>query len=695
MRLRFLALVFLAAACLASAKRLITHEDVWLMKRVGAPIVSPNGKQLLFSVTEPSYDAAQQVSDLWIAPADGSQEPRRLTATKAAETSPVWSPDSQRIAFTTRRDGDEVPQVYVLDLRGGEAMRITSLSTGASHPDFSPDGKQLLFESMIYPRADDDAANKKIAAERKGRKYNARVYDSMPVRFWDSWLDDRRPHVFLVDIDSQKAVDLLAGSKLAAMAGFAGFNDGLSSGQTLQSTWAPDGQSIVFAAIVNRDQMMHTQTEAQLFRVGVKPGSEPQQLTKGEEDYSSPVFSPDGQTLYAKQSRRSTKRLYSNTRLASMSWPDGQLKTITESFDRSVGTFTFSADARVIYFNAEDDGFLRVFSMPAAGGTPKSIIDLTSGGYTSVSMGGNTLAGSWNSAAHPAEVVVIDPATGKHRVVTHFNDARLAELDLPPVEHFWMTAKDGRRVHSLIVFPPNIDKSKKYPLVLFPHGGPNGMSSDSFSFRWNYHFLASPGYVYLMTDYIGSTGFGEQFANDVESDVLRGPAKEILEAADEALKRYPFLDANRQAAVGASYGGYLMNWFEGTTGTRFKCLVNHAGAVNNESQYGINDGGIDRELRMGPPIWDALKPGIKNNQWIDQSPIRYADKWQTPMLITQGEGDFRVPLSESMTTFKVLQRRQIPSRIIFFPEAIHWVLKGEDNRFHMQEVQAWLGKYLN
>ena len=183
MRLRFLALVFLAAACLASAKRLITHEDVWLMKRVGAPIVSPNGKHLVFSVTEPSYDAAQQVSDLWIAPADGSQEPRRLTATKAAETSPVWSPDSQRIAFTTRRDGDEVPQVYVLDLRGGEAMRITSLSTGASHPEFSPDGKQLLFESMIYPRADDDAANKKIAAERKARKYNARVYDSMPVRF--------------------------------------------------------------------------------------------------------------------------------------------------------------------------------------------------------------------------------------------------------------------------------------------------------------------------------------------------------------------------------------------------------------------------------------------------------------------------------------------------------------------------------
>ena len=272
-------------------------------------------------------------------------------------------------------------------------------------------------------------------------------------------------------------------------------------------------------------------------------------------------------------------------------------------------------------------------------------------------------------------------------MLTNFNADKVAPLDAPPPVHFWFTAKNGKRIHNIMFLPPQFDEHKRYPLVIFPHGGPNAMSKDAFSTRWNSYLLASPGYVVLETNYTGSTGFGEKFTDDIEKDVLRGPANEILEAIVEAAHRYPYIDDQRQAAAGASYGGYLMNWFNGHT-NQFKCIVAHAGAINNESQYGVNDGGWDRELRMGGPIWE------KNGQWNDQSPIRYSGSFRTPTLITQGELDYRVPINESMTTFKILQRRKVPSRLVVFPDEGHWILKGENSRVHMQEVLAWLQRYL-
>jgi Tol biopolymer transport system component len=244
--MRTLTALLLIAAGLPAQKRPIAHEDVWLMKRTGAPAVSPDGKWAVTAVTEPSYDAAKSVSDLWIAPLDGSSPPRRLTNTLAPESGAVFSPDSRRLAFATRREGDDVQQIYVLPLDGGEAMRVTNLSTGASDPQWRPDGKAILFESRVYPGAVNDADNRKIAAERKARKYNLRVFDSFPIRFWDHWLDDLRPHVFVQDLEEGAAArDLLAGTKLAAQPGFEGeFDD---SGSSLGARWSPDGNSIVFS----------------------------------------------------------------------------------------------------------------------------------------------------------------------------------------------------------------------------------------------------------------------------------------------------------------------------------------------------------------------------------------------------------------------------------------------------------------
>ena len=508
-------------------------------------------------------------------------------------------------------------------------------------------------------------------------------------RFWNAWLDERRPHVFVQELnDAAQPFDVLKGSKLAASSGFAGvFSE--AGGSSLHAVWAPDGKSIVFAAYANRDRMMGEETESKLF-VAAATGGEPAPITEKGASYRHPHFSPVGDYLYAQTERSPDppERLYAVTRLAQFSWPDtGKAKILTKDWDRSVASFSISHDGRNVYLAAEDDGFDRLFVLPPSSGKLERIMPVTQGGYTDVQPVEGGLVAAFQTSLRPPEIVRLDPAKGSHTMLTNFNAAAVADIDAPAPVHFWFVAKNGKRIHSILDLPPKFDPAKKYPLVVFPHGGPNSMSKNGFTTRWNSYLLTSPGYVLLRTDYTGSTGFGEAFANDIERDVLRGPAQEILEAIDAAAKQYPYIDTTRQAAIGASYGGYLMNWFNGHT-KQFKCLVIHAGAINNESQYGSNDGGFDRELRMGGPIWE------KGGQWNDESPLRYANEFSTPALITDGEQDFRVPLTESITTFKILQRRGIPSRLIVFPEEGHWILKSENSKLHMEEVLAWLKRYL-
>jgi dipeptidyl aminopeptidase/acylaminoacyl peptidase len=679
--------VFLAIS-LAQAKTAITHEDVWLMKRTGTPALSPDGRWAVVPVSEPSYDPDKQVSDLWIVPTDGSAPPRRLTSTKSGESGAVFSPDSTRIAFSAKREGDSEAQIYVLPLEGGEAVRVTSLSTGAYGPAWRPDGKALLFHSLVYPGAADEAANQKIAAERKARKYKARVFETFPIQYWDRWLDELRPHLFVQDAEPGAAArDLLAGTRLAGEPGFDGPR-GLSAETELEPVWAPDGQSVVFVALRESNTAAYAPQVSHLYQVRAA-GGEPRAITSGAESYSHPRFRPDGKALYALTSLENESKLYSLSRLVRFSWPDaGRPVVLNQAWDRSVDSYVFSGDSRTIYLTAEEHGLDKLFLTPADGGEVREAYPMTGGGYSNLAMAGGTLIASWGSMIHPPDVVRIDAATGKHRLLTDFNAERIARIDWEPPRHFWMTAKNGKRIHSLMVLPPAFDPSKKYPLLLFPHGGPHNMTKDQFFIRWNYHLLTSPGYVLLMTNYSGSTGFGERFAEDIHSDILRGPAKEILEAADAAVRQFPYIDGARQAAAGGSYGGYLMAWFEGNGGGRFKCLVNHAGLSDNVSMWGATDGAWYWERHNGGPVWEL------GGRWIDQSPMKYAANFRTPMLITHGERDFRVPLGQALEMYKLLQRQKVPARMVLFPEENHWVLSGENARYHMQEVLGWLAKYL-
>ena len=679
---------FLATApnLAAQDKKTVTHEAIWLMKRVGAPVPSPDGKWVLFNLSEPSYTEAEQVSDLWLVTADGSGKPRRLTNTKGGEGGAVWSPDGARLAFAAKREGDEAAQIYVIDvINGGEAQRVTNLSTGANSPQWRPDGNAILFQSTVFPGAMDDDANKKAAAERKALKYKARVYEGFPIRQWDKWMDDTQTHVFVQELSAgAKAKDLLAGTELVRKKGFSATV--VNSGETLQAIWTPDGASVLFVATTERNMAAYSEVGDHLFLVSAN-GGEPKQLTDNKYSFGGPQFSPDGKTLACGVSENGKKVYYLN-RLATFAWPAmGAPNIITANSERSVGSTRFAADSRTIYFTAEDAGLEKLYSVPTAGGEVKLALDPKTGVLTNLAIARNTVVATWDSAVSPAEIVRLDLIAGTVKPLTEFNKERVAAIDWQPVRHFWFNSKGGKKIHNLLIVPPGFDEKKKYPLFVVIHGGPAGMWRDSFGLRWNYHLLGSPGYVVVLTNYTGSTGFGEKFGQDIQGDAFKTPGEEINQGADEAIKQFPFIDATRQAAGGASYGGHLANWLNATT-TRYKCLISHAGLINAEAQWGTSDTIYFREVTNGGPHWE------NGPLWREQNPIKYAAKFKTPTLVTVGENDFRVPLNNSLENWAVLQRQQIPSRLIVFPEENHWILRGENSRFFYHEVHGWLKKWL-
>lgn len=680
-------------------KRPLQHEDVWLMKRVGPPAVSPDGRWTVFGVTEPAYERKEQQADLWIVPADGSAPPRRLTGNAAAESSPTWSADSRRIAFSAKRDGDAEEQVYVLDLAGGEAQRVTDAPLGARTPRFSPDGARILYVADAWPGAKDEADNRRLARERKERQYDARIYTGFPIRNWDKWLDERQPRVYVQSLEPGAAPkDLLAGSALLREPGYAGRVE--DDGIKLDAAWAPDGRGVVFVASVDRNRAAFDFTSNQLWYVATD-GGEPRRLTPGKDVWGEPKFSADGRTLHAERQPGENRRVYVGTRVAAFDWNGsnvaGPARDVTGALDRSVTSWGIAPDGTV-YFLAEDAGHEKLF-VAAPGQPPKLAFPMDAGVYTSVQVAATAaspvLVARWESAVSPAEVVRIDPAKG-HTALSALNVERIAPLDWQPVEHFTFPHR-GRPIHSMLVKPANFDPAKKYPLFVMIHGGPHTMWRDQFFLRWNYHLIASGtagtepargGYVLLLTNYKGSTGFGEKFAQSIQGDPLKGPAEELNRAADVALQKYGYLDASRTCAGGASYGGHLANWLQAST-TRYDCLVSHAGLVDLRSQWGTSDSVYSREANLGSPPWGD------SSLWRTQSPLTYAAKFRTPVLVTIGEKDFRVPLNNSLEYWTVLQRQQIPSRLVVFPTENHWVLNGENSRLFYREIADWLGQYLH
>lgn len=660
-------------------KKPITHEDLYLMKRVGAPAVSPDGHWAIFSVVEPSYDPKQQVNDIWLVPTDGNAPARKLTSGKAGETGYTWSPDGKYIAFAAKRDGDEVSQVYTINIKeGGEAQKFTSLSTGASSPQWSPDGKMILFNSTVYPMCFTDSANKKLAEEKKARKYNARVYTSFPTREFDHWLDETQDHAFVQAFEEGSvARDLFEKTTISQSPGF------YYSG----ATWTPDSKEIILVVSDDYNTAAYREPSTQLYKVSAA-GGEATKLTDGKNDYGSPKFSNDGKYLFCYSTAVNNYKVYNLSRLVRYDWPSmANQKNISAQLDRDINNYIIAGEN--LFLSAGDRGRDVIFKLSINGGEPVMVNTATIGCFTNISAGiGNpdVMVTDYETASGPAEIARLN-ADGSHTMLTSFNSEKLVQLDLPPVETVWYTTKKGKKIRSLLVRPAGFDPAKKYPLFVVIHGGPAGSWKENWGYRWNYHLLAQPGYVLCLTDYTGSTGYGEKFSQDIQYDPFKGPGEEINAAAADMIARYPFIDGSRQAAGGASYGGHLANWLQATT-THYKCLISHAGLVNSVSQWGTSDVIYGREVMNGGAPWSGAKT------WKEQNPYNYAEKFKTPMLITVGEMDFRVPMNNSIENWHILQRLQVPSKLIVFPEENHWVLKGEDSRFFYDEVHEWLATYL-
>lgn len=681
------------AADTQSAKHAITHEDVWLMKRLGAPVASPDGKWAVFAVVDAAYDSKEQWSDLWIKSLTDDSAPRRLTFSKGGESAVAWSPDSHQLVFVARRDGDEAGQLYRLDVvAGGEAQRLTSLSMGARMPKWSPDGKQLLFISDIYPGNKSEADVKQSAKERKERKYSARSYETTAPRYFDKWLTDKQVRLFVMDAQNEATPrDILSGTQLVALPGFGGGQG--DEGQSLDAIWTPDGKGVVFNAATNRDAAQRAATYSQLYLVPAT-GGEPQKLTQDQRSYGALKFSADGKTLFTLSDAETPGKVYDVKRLASFAWPlvNPAPTILTDKLDRSISRFVLPDGGKRVIFSYEHAGLEKLYSMDVKGGEVREEPSLATGSISSLSSGGKALVGVWESSINPPEIYAFNGKQPKR--LTAFNTEKAGKIDWQAPEHFWFKTADGRQIHNMIVKPPGFDPARKYPLFTVIHGGAASMWRDQFVLRWNYHLLAKPGYIVLLTDYKGSTGYGEEFARSIQFDPLKGPGDEINQGVDEAIKKYPFIDSSKLAAGGASYGGHLANWLQATT-TRYKAIVSHAGEMDLIMQWGTSDGGFGREVNAGGPVWSNLPV------WRDQSPIMQAGNhekgtgFKTPILITVGELDYRVPANNALMNFAVQQRLNVPAKLLVFPDENHWIMKGENSRFFYSEVEGWLAKYLN
>jgi len=558
-----------------AAKRGITFDDLISLHRISEVQVSPDGKWAAYRVATPDLQANRSASNLWIVSTAGGP-PQQLTRS-GRDSRPQWSPDGKRLAFLSIRD--TTAQVYLLSLEGGEASKLTSLSTGADNVLWSPDGKTLAFTSEVYPDCRDDACNSKRDAEREKSKVKARLYDHLLYRHWNVWSEGKRSHLFVISVEGGTPRDLTPGADYDVPP--------VQRGDAEDIAFSPDSKEICFTAVT--DKMEAISTNGDLFLVPVSGGAEPKRITTNPGFDGHPSYSPDGRTIaYRAQFRAGYEA--DKWRLMLYDRQTGKHTNVNEGFDRSVEGMVWTPDSKTIYFLAEDRGHKPVFSVAATpGAEPKVILKDTFNSDLTLSRDGRTLVFTQSSLTTPAEAFAANADGSGVRQLTRHNAEKLAALDLNPAEHFWFDGAEGTRVHAMLVRPPGFDPARKYPLVLIAHGGPQTQWSDAWGYRWNPQMFAAPGYAVLLINRRGSTGFGQKFTDEINVDYGGKPFVDLMKGVDYVLAKYPFVDGARMAAAGASYGGYMMNWFESQTKGRFKAIVTHASLYNLESMYGATE----------------------------------------------------------------------------------------------------------
>jgi dipeptidyl aminopeptidase/acylaminoacyl peptidase len=669
----------------AQQRRVITFDDFAGMRAVSDAQIAPDGKSVLYAVRTTDVANNNRSTTTFIAPVSGGSPQPFPGDPAVAATEARWSPDGQRVAYIAGG------QLWIAEANGSARRQLTNLNGGATGPVWAPSGDRIAFTSSVYPDCSNDACNADRTKATTASKVKAHISDQLMYRHWNAWDDGTRSHLFVVALDGSAPRDLTPGAKYEVPPGPFGGSEGYA--------WSPDGRELAYTA-KDQGRADAWTTDVNLYTVQAAGGA-PVVITaanKGADQNA--VYSPDGRYIaYGSQARAG----FESDRFRLMVF-DRTTKRATEilpAWDRNADAYFWTPDSKAILVQTTDAGRDKLYrtslERTATGALSASTPQLVVGDHNNttftLSRDGRTLAWVRDATEFPAEVYAAElgpnaPAPG--HAVTHENDKVVSQLALNGAEDFWFTGAAGAKVQGFVVKPPNWQPGKKYPAILLIHGGPQGAWLDQWHGRWNYQMFAATGAALVIVNPRGSFGYGQKFVDEISKDWGGKVYTDLMNGLDAALAKNPWIDRDALGAAGGSYGGYMVDWIAGHS-TRFKALVSHAGPFNLENMATATEELWFPDWEYGGPYWDSKAMAT---QYRVYSPHLFVKNFKTPTLVTGGELDYRVPYTEDLSMFTALQRMNVPSRLVIFPDEGHWIGKPQNQRLWWSEVQGWLEKYL-
>ncbi|WP_332879047.1 S9 family peptidase [Massilia sp. S19_KUP03_FR1] len=685
MKLRLLmlgtALVASGAIARADTLRGFTVEDMVSMERVGSPAVSPDATRVVYTVRDTDLAKNRGHTELWMVDLRAAKPvPQRLTSNAASSSDPEWSASGDAVYFLSSRSGSS--QVWRLPINGGEATRVTDLALDVDNFRVAPNGERIALSMAVFRDCPDLACTKTRLEKPAQDKTSGKVYDRLFVRHWDTWSDGRNAVLFSAPLDSNGRVS-------TAPVSLSGSLDGdvpsKPFGDREEYRFSPDGKTIVFSVrIAGKTEAWSTNFD--LFSVPAAGGAAPRNLTPDNPAWDAKAsYSPDGRTIaYLAMARPGFEA--DRYQIMLMDVASGAKRKLAQDWDRSPGSIAWSADGKTIVADAEDVGNHRLFAIDAANGKVRALTD--QGAIGGFDVRRDTVVYALSNLQSGAQLFSQKLAGGKPVQLTQQNVDKLKDVKFGEFEQFSFAGANGDTVHGYVMKPWNATPGAKYPIAFLVHGGPQGSFGNGWSYRWNPQVYAGAGYATVFIDFHGSTGYGQKFTDSISGDWGGKPLEDLQKGLAAAVAKYSWLDRERSCALGASYGGYMMNWIEGNWPDGFKCIVNHDGVFDTRGMAYSSEEQWFTDWESGGPYYAVPENHERFN------PVNFVTKWKTPMLVVQGDLDFRIPTAQALGTFTALQRRGIESKLLVFPDENHWVLKPGNSLLWHHTVLGWLNQHL-